>query len=376
MRQQSPPCESLPPGGRMGRERLDEYRLDGERGERAVEGGLAGADWFRSPLPRPRLRELMGRSDRRALIDLVLWLGGLTGSGVLGVLSYGTWWAVPCFAVYGLLYGSGADARWHEYGHGTAFRTRWLNAFGYQLGSFMNMLEPTVWRWSHARHHTDTLVVGRDPEIDVMRPARLARIIANFFGLVYVPMMLGRVLYHATGRITSEEASFLPAAELRKVFRMARLWLAIYTAMIAACIAFASPLPFLLVLGPRFYGAFLGQLFVLTQHSGLGEDVLDHRLNTRTVLMNPIFRFLYLNMNYHVEHHMFPLVPYHKLPALHEAVKHDLVPASPSLFAAYREIVPAVIRQLRDQTYYIHRELPVGAHPYRTLLPTPSALSR
>ncbi len=317
----------------------------------------------------------MGRSDRRALIDLVLWLGGLTGSGALGVLSYGTWRAIPCFAVYGLLYGSGADARWHEYGHGTAFRTRWLNAFGYQLGSFMNMLEPTVWRWSHARHHTDTLVVGRDPEIDVMRPARLVRIIANFFGLVYVPMMLARVLYHATGRITSEEASFLPATELRKVFRTARVWLAIYAAMIAACIAFASPLPFLLVLGPRFYGAFLGQLFVLTQHSGLGEDFLDHRLNTRTVLMNPIFRFLYLNMNYHVEHHMFPLVPYHKLPALHAAVKHDLVPASPSLFAAYREIVPAVIRQLRDQTYYIHRELPLGAHPYRTPPSIPSALS-
>jgi Na+-transporting NADH:ubiquinone oxidoreductase subunit F len=42
--------------------------------------------------------------------------------------------------------------------------------------------------------------------------------------------------------------------------------------------------------------------------------VLDHRLNCRTVYMNPIHRFLYWNMNYHVEHHMFPLVPYHALP--------------------------------------------------------------
>jgi fatty acid desaturase len=308
-------------------------------------------------------------------MDLFLWLGGLAGFATLGVLFYGTWWAVPCFAVYGLLYGSGADARWHEYGHGTAFRTSWLNSFGYQLGSFMNLQEPTLWRWSHARHHTDTLVVGRDPEIDVMRPARLARIIANFFGLVYVPLMLARVAYHTTGRITSEEATFLPATEIGKVVRVARFWLVIYAAMIAACIASASMLPFLLVLGPRFYGACLGQLFVLTQHSGLGEDVLDHRLNTRTVLMNPVFRFLYLNMNYHVEHHMFPLVPYHKLPALHEEVKGDLVPACPSLFAAYREIVPAVIRQLRDQTYYIHRELPAGSDSYHGSPPSQSAAS-
>ena len=34
----------------------------------------------------------------------------------------------------------------------------------------------------------------------------------------------------------------------------------------------------------------------------------------RTVLMNPVSRFIYWNMNYHVEHHMFPMVPYHALP--------------------------------------------------------------
>ena len=39
--------------------------------------------------------------------------------------------------------------------------------------------------------------------------------------------------------------------------------------------------------------------------------------------MNPINRFLYLNMNYHVEHHMFPLVPYHNLPKLHALVLAD-----------------------------------------------------
>ena len=66
---------------------------------------------------------------------------------------------------------------------------------------------------------------------------------------------------------------------------------------------------------PTFYGSWLMVVFGLTQHAGLAEDVLDHRLNCRTVFMNPVFRFIYWNMGYHVEHHMFPMVPYHALPA-------------------------------------------------------------
>jgi fatty acid desaturase len=42
--------------------------------------------------------------------------------------------------------------------------------------------------------------------------------------------------------------------------------------------------------------------------------------------MNPVSRFIYWNMNYHVEHHMFPMVPYHALPRLHATIKDDLPP--------------------------------------------------
>ena len=48
----------------------------------------------------------------------------------------------------------------------------------------------------------------------------------------------------------------------------------------------------------------------MQQHAGLAEDVLDHRLNTRTVYLNLINRYLYWNMGFHIEHHMFPMVPY------------------------------------------------------------------
>jgi fatty acid desaturase len=348
----------------MNRERLKRYDLSGTEGERAVAAGLAGGDWFRSDVPRKRMKELMRRSDRAAIRDTAIWIGGMVVFGALGLVSWGSWLAVPFFLAYGVLYGSAADSRWHESGHGTAFKTRWMNDVIYQVASFMMMRDPTTWRWSHTRHHTDTLIVGRDPEIVAMRPARLARILANFFGLVDVPIAFRHMVVHACGKLTAEEETFVPETERRKVFRTARIWLAIYLATVAACVLGGSILPALLIGGPRIYGTFMHVIYGLTQHSGMGENVLDHRLNTRTVRMNRINRFLYWNMNYHVEHHMFPMVPYHRLPELHEEIKHDLAAPYPGLWAAYREIIPAVLRQLKDQTHYIRRELPEGAAPF------------
>jgi fatty acid desaturase len=131
--------------------------------------------------------------------------------------------------------------------------------------------------------------------------------------------------------------------------------------VIAACLAFRSILPAMYVGLPTFYGGFMTIFFGLTQHAGLAEDVLDHRLNSRTVYMNPIFRFLYWNMNYHVEHHMFPMVPYHALPRLHAAIKADCPPAYRSTIEAYREIISAILRQRKDPYYFVERQLPRGA---------------
>jgi fatty acid desaturase len=81
--------------------------------------------------------------------------------------------------------------------------------------------------------------------------------------------------------------------------------------------------------------------------------------------MNPIFRFVYWNMNYHVEHHMFPMVPYHRLPDLHEVMKADTPRPYASTIEAYREIIPAILRQRKEPEWYVKRELPPSAKPYR-----------
>ena len=61
-----------------------------------------------------------------------------------------------------------------------------MNNAVYQIASFMIMRNSATWRWSHARHHSETYFVGRDPEIAVMRPPELAKLILNFFGVLDV----------------------------------------------------------------------------------------------------------------------------------------------------------------------------------------------
>jgi fatty acid desaturase len=231
----------------------------------------------------------------------------------------------------------------------------------------MVLREPTPWRWSHARHHTDTIIVGRDPEIAVPRPPSLLALALSLFALKSGPKELRRIVLHAAGRLDAEEKTYIPAMEVPKVYRTARIWLAIHAVVIALSVASRSLLPLMLVGLPSFYGAWLYLVFGLTQHAGLAEDTLDHRLNSRTVLMNPVLRFLYWNMNYHVEHHMFPMVPYHALPALHAAMKADTPAPYPGLLSAYREIIPALLRQRRDPTWHVVRTLPETARSWQPI---------
>jgi len=66
-----------------------------------------------------------------------------------------------------------------------------------------------------------------------------------------------------------------------------------------------------------------------------------------------------------VEHHMFPMVPYHALPALHDKIKGDLPSPNISIFDAYRELTGSLLRQMKEPGYYVRRELPPTAKPYR-----------
>jgi fatty acid desaturase len=273
-----------------------EYSLTGKNAASRVAEGLAEADWYQCHVPRGEMRKLLRRRDGPAIWDTLLWFSLLFGSGYAGYALWGSWWAILPFAIYGVLYASTSDSRWHECGHGTAFKTDWMNNTLYEIASFMVLRESMVWRWSHIRHHSDTIIVGRDPEVLATRPPDVKGIILNFFSVGFYRTYFPQIFRHAFGRMSAEEKTYIPETEFPKIYFRARIYLLIYVSAAGVALATRSILPLMYVGLPNLYGTWLLMIYALTQHAGLAENALDHRLNSRTMYLNPIQRFLYWNM--------------------------------------------------------------------------------
>ena len=63
-------------------------------------------------------------------------------------------------------------------------------------------------------------------------------------------------------------------------------------------------------------------------------------------------------MEYHVEHHMFPMVPWYNLPKLHNLIKDQMPKPKNGLWDAYKEIIPVILKQAKDPKYVLKVDLP------------------
>lgn len=325
-------------------------------------------DWYVCEVPKNELKQLMKREDRRGLLWLAGHFGALIVAGTAAYLTIGTWWMIPAFIAYGSIYTFAASIL-HETHHGTAFKTRWINEAAHFVAGVMVLKEPIYERWSHTNHHSYTIHPAVDLEIACPRPTPRnprpwVRMLADFTRLVYIGMAVPKPIMHSFGVFSAKTLKIVPESELPKLRWSSRAMVSFYLLIFASSVYFWTPLPIIYTVGAQVYGGIIFVLIAYTQHAGLEEDSIDHRTNSRTVYLNPLFRFLYWNMNYHIEHHMFPMVPFYNLPLLHRLIKSQLPDTPRGLLSAYRSILPAVIRQQWDPTHFIKVKLPErGAVP-------------
>ena len=321
------------------------------------------SDWYKTKVDRKELKKLYKRSDLAGFKHIFIFFSFLILLGTLCINSYGSWWFILFYLCYCTLWG-GADAIWHECGHGTAFKTRIYNDVFYQIASFMNNFEPVRWRWSHSLHHSYTASIDpHDFEVEgsiFWAPKNLF----NFF-IVFVPgisliffhkSLHKEIIWHALGLETRVMKECIPDDKKKDCINSSRLFVALWLVIIFCSIILNSLLPILLFLLPKCFAS-LNMVWGLTQHMSLKEGIKDHRFSTRSIRLNPVFSFIYWKMEYHIEHHMFPLVPSHNLPKLHKLIKHEL-PKPQTLFQAYKEIIPAVIKKAKDPKYFIPVKIP------------------
>ena len=323
--------------------------------------GVQTEKWERVRVDPAALRDLMKRQDSRPLRDFALFFGLLVAFATATIMLWGSWLATIPLAAYSILYSTGAQSREHETGHGTAFKTKWLNRLFFEITSFMVVRETFLRTHSHDAHHKHTIIVDKDPEIVTPAPPNMFQLAVNFLMLQRTLGELGQIIIHATGRLSQRDRQRGHAALPPGAPRTARLWLAIMAGAAALAIYLGSWIPVLL-LGPipTMLGGPVKHLFAVSQHVGLARDVFDYRLNTRTIYLGPVLGFLYMNMQFHLEHHLYPNVPYYNLPKLHELIKDRCPPAYDGLWSVYAELIPVLLKQRRDPSVFIHREIPAA----------------
>jgi fatty acid desaturase len=313
--------------------------------------------WYRVQVERKTLKQLQGRSNWQGLVYFGTYLALLALFATFTVIHVlPTWGRVASFVLFATVY-CFSEAILHETNHRTAFRTPWLNETVHYAAGLLTFKEPFRDRWLHAAHHTYTSFPEIDPEVLLEPPPKFNSLVLDMFRVKIVLKTTWQTFYNAV-KPDALTMRFVPPTEHKEIQRSARVCVAYYLAVIAASIAFHTWWPILFVFAARFVGAWLNAWIMFPQHAGLASNVADFRLDSRTILLNPINRFLVWNMNYHLEHHMYPTVPFHRLPALCGTVEHDCPPAYTSSFAAWREMIPALWQQKKDTSYFVLRPVP------------------
>ncbi len=310
--------------------------------------------WFLCVVDRKALKALMRREDGPAIRHFSIYFGLLIGFGLLSAVTWGSWWMLLPYAGLSIVWAFAASVV-HETCHGTPFRRRWLNELVLALSGWMVQMEPVSVRWVHASHHSHTSFEKGDGELILANPMSWGRFLVALTGLGYTHRYIFEMVGFCFGYAKPTIRAAIPAHEMGKVRWMSRLYVSSYLAIIAWSLLAASWMPFVLLMLPRFVGAPVYGLMRVTQHSGLAMNVQDHRQSTRSFTLNPLLRFLYFNMNHHIEHHMFPLVPFYNLPKLHLLVKDQLPRPNRGLGEVYAEVLGAVRRQQRDRGYYVRK---------------------
>lgn len=207
----------------------------------------------------------------------------------------------------------------HETVHSTPFQTAWLNTLVGRICSVLIAL-PLIWfQYFHLAHHRYTNDPENDPELNAPKPETMRDYLMYVSAIPLWRGNIGKIIKNAT---RANNDPYIPQKAKSKLRTEARFMLALY-AFTLCLLAFGHDWLFWCWLLPIILGEPFLRLYLLAEH-GRCPAVANMFENTRTTFTNRVVRFLSWNMPYHAEHHAYPMVPFHKLPELHELARDEL----------------------------------------------------
>jgi fatty acid desaturase len=292
--------------------------------------------YYRTKIDTEKLRKFHDRSNVRGFFRVI---GHFTAIGLTGLLFFKCseigWW-IPALAVlfiHGTIFSFlGYAGASHELSHNTVFKERWVNNFFLQITSFLVWTNLVYFSRTHTVHHRSTLEHDVDIEVPTTKCITIFKVlVTSLFDVARLFRTIKVQWANAQGIVAGPASELFPPENTQLLHQLKTAARTILIGHFSLAIIFILngywQMVFLFSLS-GFIGNGLPNLLASAQHCGMKMDTGDYRESTRTVLLNPIFSFFYWNMNYHVEHHMYPGVPCYNLPYLRKLIANDLGPAT------------------------------------------------
>ena len=274
-----------------------------------------------------RLADSGYRSVPRILLDLGLWIG----AAALALWIDNAWTTIVIAVFIGAFPLHDLLIHGHEATHDLASRRSWLND---SLGWFtlaLTGISLTAHREFHLEHHRAPHC-ARDPEFQLFD-----RVVKGVPGWAYL-----LIPFAAAAGIDSYP---FRAGALLRVRARVLLELLGAAALHAALLALAGPRAYLwFVVTPMLTGLMAATVLrSVCEHHAVPEG--SAWTNARSVESGPVLSFLWSNVNHHLEHHLFPAVPYHELPALRRLLAEEFARRGAQLGRGYLRTAASLLRQ-------------------------------
>ncbi|KMM17604.1 fatty acid desaturase [Synechococcus sp. GFB01] len=287
-------------------------------------------------IERQTLSELNTLRDGPAALRLLSHLLLISAGGVVWAQQL---WPLPLRLAGLLLCGMGLAtcfAGLHECSHRTAFRSRRVNDAAAWLLGLLSFYNATAYRRYHQWHHRYTHQPGLDPELDDPQPTSLPAYLLELSGWNW---WSGKLRAYATllwGDLSA--VPYLNAQVIPQVRRSAWLQVGVYLLLAAVSLIDGNGFLLWFWLLPLLVGQPFLRFVLLAEHSGCSFSA-DGTANTRTTLTTASVRWLMWNMPFHAEHHLYPSLPFHALPAAHELIGPHLLHLDQGYLRVHRQLL-------------------------------------
>jgi fatty acid desaturase len=272
-----------------------------------------------------------GKSIMRFAAFAVLYVIGSVGAVMLAE-KFSWFTAIPCWILAGASL-HGISLFTHEAVHGTLSKKQSLNGLLGALCAWPVWQNYSAYRVLHLEHHAD-LGGEHDPD----HYSNYTRWTWGVFTLNWLRLIIGYPVYIiAIPVLAWNHGSWKARGNLvmESICCASLAWLAWYI--------FSPSILLHAWLGPMLFINTMVNIRGMSQHTLL-EPTDDEILGTRSILTGPLVRFFMCNENYHLEHHLYPGIPWYQLSSAHRILEPELRRRGAPFIRSYSSFVQQFIR--------------------------------